>query len=110
NADEDILVAGWTAYDGDVAALTALMSEWTRSASYASRTANIVAGTGATSGYHLTGDAGVGQTAFTDSDLDTLTGSQGQDLFLANLNADNGGPVDTVTDRNANELWNDTDF
>ena len=42
----------------------------------------------------------------------TLTGSQGQDWFFANRDAANGGGglLDTVTDKAANELWNDTDF
>lgn len=56
------------------------------------------------------GDEVVSQTVFNDNDVDMLTGSQGQDWFFANRVADNGGPIDFVTDKAGNELWNDTDF
>jgi VCBS repeat-containing protein len=110
DAEEDILIAGWTSYDDDVAALTSLMKEWKLDTSYASRTTNVVVGTGLTSGYRLVGDDGSTQTVFNDADVDILTGAQGQDWFLANQTADNGGSLDIVTDRSANEMWADTDF
>ena len=47
---------------------------------------------------------------FNDNDVDTLTGNQAQDWFFANLIADNGGVLDIITDRAANESANDTDF
>ena len=47
---------------------------------------------------------------FNDNQVDVLTGSQGQDWFLANQVADNGGVLDIVTDKAANEIWSDTDF
>ena len=53
---------------------------------------------------------GATQTVFNDNQVDTLTGSQGQDWFLANQIAENGGELDTVTDKAANELCSDTDF
>jgi Ca2+-binding RTX toxin-like protein len=58
----------------------------------------------------LDGNDGATQTVFNDNDADTLTGSQGQDVFWGNQIADNGGVLDTVTDKAASELWNDTDF
>jgi len=110
NADEDILIAGTTAYDAWEDALCCLMAEWTSARSYSQRTANIMAGTSLTNGFRLNGDDGPLQTVFNDDDLDTLTGSQGQDWFFANRVADNGGVLDKVTDQAANELWNDIDF
>jgi len=110
NAADDILIAGPTAYDNNDVALCSIMNEWTSAGSYSARTANIMAGTGLTGGFKLDGNDGVNQTVFNDNNADTLTGSQGVDWFFANQIADNGGVLDTVTDRAANELWNDTDF
>jgi len=110
NADEDVLIAGYTAYDANDTALFSLMNEWTSAGSYSSRVANITAGTGLANGYRLFGDDGACQTVFNDNEVDTLTGSQGQDWFFANRTADNGGALDAVTDKAANELWSDTDF
>jgi Ca2+-binding RTX toxin-like protein len=110
NAEEDILIASPTAYDHNDLALCAIMKEWTSAGSNSARTANIMAGTGLTGGFKLDGNDGANQTVFNDNDADTLTGSQGVDWFFANQIADNGGVLDTVTDRAANELWNDTDF
>jgi hypothetical protein len=86
------------------------MKAGTGGGSYAARMANIMAETGLTSGCRLNGNDGSAQTVFNDNDVDTLTGSQGQDWFLANQVADNGGVLDVVTDKAANELWSDTDF
>lgn len=110
NQDEDILVAGYTSYDADDVALGLLMAEWTGAGSNASRTGNILNGAGLTTGYRLDGNDGAGQTVFNDSDCDTLTGSQGVDWFFANLVADDGGPLDKITDKAASELWTDIDF
>jgi hypothetical protein len=108
--DEDILIAGYTAYDLNDAALAAIMTEWSSSQSNATRTSHIQNGIGSPTGYRLNGNDGTLQTVFNDNDVDTLTGSQGQDWFLANQVADNGGAIDKVTDKAANELWSDTDF
>ena len=110
NQDEDILIAGWTAYDHNDIALSYLMQEWTSGKSHATRIDNVTNGTGLTAGYRLVGDNGALQTVFNDNDIDTLTGSQGTDWFFANRIADNGGVLDIITDKAANELWNDTDF
>ena len=77
NADEDILIAGYTSYDNNVTALLAIQTEWISANSYATRTANIVAGTGLAAGYRLVGDDGAMQTVFNDNDADTLAGGQG---------------------------------
>jgi hypothetical protein len=110
NADEDILIAGTTAFDANDHALCRLMAEWTSDNSFMVRFSNVSNGTGQADGIRLAGDDGVNQTVFEDNDADTLTGSQGQDWFFANRVADNGGVLDRVTDQAANELWSDTDF
>ena len=110
NQGEDLLIAGYTAHDNNTAALLAIMSEWTSGNNYNTRVTNITNGTGLTAGNRLVGDDGASQTVFNDTDVDILTGSQGQDWFFANRVADNGGPLDCITDKAANELWNDTDF
>lgn len=110
NQGEDILVAGYTSFDANDAALLAIMSEWTSSKNYATRVANIINGGGANGMNRLVGDDGDSQTVFDDSSVDVLTGSQGTDWFFANRVADNGGPLDIITDRVGNEQWNDTDF
>ena len=108
NQEEDILIAGYTSYDNNDAAIGALMQEWTSSNSNATRIANVTGGTGLTLGYKLVGDDGASQTVFNDNDVDTLTGSQGIDWFFANH--DGPGELDIITDKAANELWSDTDF
>jgi Ca2+-binding RTX toxin-like protein len=107
NAEEDILIAGNTSYDNTDAALAAIMSLWTSSASYASRISALSNVSAAT---HLVGDDGAWQTVFSDSSIDKLTGSAGQDWFLANQVAENGGALDQVIDNASNETWTDTDL
>ena len=108
NADEDILVAGTTSHDGADMALLLLLGEWTSSNNYATRVANITNGGGLNGTTVLVGDDGGTQTVFNDTDVDTLTGNGGVDWFFANQNGT--GAIDIVTDKTANELWNDTDF
>jgi Ca2+-binding RTX toxin-like protein len=110
NAGEDLLVAGTTAFDADPAALGALLAEWASATSYAARVANIQTGGGLANGARLVGDDSAGQTAFADADVDSLTGGLGQDWFLANQLADNGGAIDLVTDQAADETYTDTDL
>jgi Ca2+-binding RTX toxin-like protein len=110
NTDDDILIAGYTAYDAGDHALCHILDEWTSANSYNARVQNVQNGTGLTHGFRLNGNDGAGQTVFNDDSQDVLTGSQAQDWFFANLSADNGGPLDTVTDQAASELWSDTDF
>jgi len=110
NAGDDILIAGFTSYDADVTALTSIMQEWTSSHNYNTRVVNLQMGTGLTRGFRLNGNDGTAQTVFSDNDVDTLTGNQGQDWFFANQVADNGGALDVVDDMANNELWIDTDI
>jgi Big-like domain-containing protein/hemolysin type calcium-binding protein len=113
NADEDILIDGTTSFDNNTdndAALNALLAAWNGASSYAAGVAAVSTGSGVSGGYRLVGDAGATQTVFADRDIDTLTGSGGQDFFFANKTNDNGGAVDNVTDQSAKEFWDDTDF
>ncbi|MEX2139004.1 MAG: hypothetical protein WD894_07065 [Pirellulales bacterium] len=93
NADDDILIAGSTAYDEDHVALSAIMAEWTSAGDYTTRTANLAS---TFSGLSLD-----------DGTKDVLTGSSGQDWFFANLEA---GVLDKITDLSADEFEPDMDF
>lgn len=105
-SQDDLLIAGWTAYDANDAALSAVANEWRRDVGYATRVANLSSGA---LGYWLVGDRGSRQTVFDDQSVDRLFGGQGQDWILSNRAADFGGPLDLVSDRAANEVWDDLD-
>lgn len=101
NADDDILIAGTTAYDAEAEALCSIMDEWTRSdADYTTRISHL---TGATAG-------GLNESVLlNDGCADVLTGSAGQDWFYANLDGD-GAAKDKATDLSASEFAQDLDF
>jgi Ca2+-binding RTX toxin-like protein len=83
DAGEDILVAGTTSHDNDVAALAAIVAEWTSGSSYETRTTNLRNGSGVP---RLAGtSAGAGQTAFNDSSVDNLIGGADQDWIFKGL-------------------------
>jgi Ca2+-binding RTX toxin-like protein len=97
NGGDDILIGGTTSYDGNQAALVAIMAEWTSNHDYATRVANLTDQT-ASAGFlvrlndaYFLLDQGSGQTVFNDSSTDTLTGSAGSDWFFA-------GTADKITD------------
>src|SRR5262249_58714181 len=97
----DILIGGRTVYDSNpaaLAALNAILAEWSSGRDYATRVQNIRTGSGPllSSGFRL--QAGV--TVFNDADVDDLTGAAGADWFFADLGRDR------VRDRNASE-WLD---
>lgn len=92
------------------AALKVILAEWNSSRTYANRIAELRNGTGLANGFCLIGDDGPTQTVFNDDAVDTLTGSDGRDWFLANGTAENGSPLHKVTDKAASELWDDIDF
>ena len=78
NQDDDILIAGFTAYDAHREALRAVLSEWTRTdISYENRVANLTNGGGHNGNYCLDG-ATVGH----DDSADVLTGNSGLDSVL----------------------------
>src|SRR5206468_5497446 len=100
NGGDDILIGGTTAFDGNEAALVAVMAEWTSSHTYATRVANLTDQTNSAgflsrlNGAYFLLDSGSGQTVFNDSSSDTLTGSAGSDWFFA-------GAADKITDLSA---------
>jgi Ca2+-binding RTX toxin-like protein len=82
-SEDDLLIAGSTAYDTDPAALAAIAQEWARDAGYDERVANLMSGVGEDGSIRL--DA---TTVFDDGEADVLTGGDGQDWFFANLDQD----------------------
>ncbi len=112
NAEDDVLVSGSTAFDGNEAALAALLAEWTSARDYATRVANI---TGTGSGARLnggnflrvTGDLAT-TTVYDDGAADVMTGTSGQDWYFANLAGT--GVLDRITDLSAAEFANDLSF
>jgi Ca2+-binding RTX toxin-like protein len=107
NADDDILIAGLTQWDGNQAALGAILAEWGRTdRSFQERVDQIMAGCGPDNAFALN-TATVGD----DSDEDVLTGSSGQDWFLFNRDKD-GVVRDKVTDLSTFEAMyaQDIDF
>jgi Ca2+-binding RTX toxin-like protein len=113
NADDDILIAGYTVFDGDQTALSAIMAEWTNTGNFATRTANVSGtGTGPTfearkNGTYFLTTQGSSPTVRDDSVKDIMTGSDGQDWFFANLAS---GVLDKVTDLTASEFAEDLEF
>lgn len=85
-----ILVGGSTAWDTDVAALSALMAEWNSTHGYGTRLANLNGtGTGAAFASRLNGNCflratGANATVFDDHARDYLFGGPGHNWFLAN--------------------------
>lgn len=73
--NDDILVAGRTAHDGDPAKLAQLLGAWTGTGSYATRVAAIRAGTGGVPKLDAT-------TATDDGSPDRLVGGAGLDWFI----------------------------
>jgi Ca2+-binding RTX toxin-like protein len=84
--DDDLLIAGLTAWDADYTALGAVRGIWTSGGSYNVRRASIET---------LYFNA---LTVFSDSNVDTLTGSQQTDWFFAQVTAGPDRPADVVTD------------
>jgi hypothetical protein len=79
NRDEDILIAGTTAFDGDAEALAAVMAEWTSEERYADRVAQVRGeggGPGRNGGHFLRAE-GPGATVFDDGARDVLSGGHG---------------------------------
>jgi hypothetical protein len=93
-----IMIGGSTSYDSNVAARDAVLAEWASGNPYATRVADILAGTGLTNGNALTGT-----TVLDDGVRDTLTGPTGngaaRNWFLKKL-----GTTDAVTKRSTETL------
>jgi Ca2+-binding RTX toxin-like protein len=93
---DDLLIAGYTAFDTNTAALRAILAEWTshRDRDYATRIANL-SGPRANGHFFLNVD-GPQTTVFDDADEDKLTGGSGRDWFFANRSGNNN--KDKITD------------
>jgi hypothetical protein len=89
NAGDDLLIAGTTLFDNDVAALDAIMAEWTSNRDYTTRVANLEgAGSGPNfdrrrNGNYFLISSNPSATVIGDGAKDQLTGSAGLDWFLA---------------------------
>jgi Ca2+-binding RTX toxin-like protein len=86
-AGDDILIGGTTSHDASVAALNALMAEWSSAAPYLTRIAHLTnAQGGGNNGTFFLKPAGgtpAGATVFDDSSADSLLGATEQDWFFA---------------------------
>jgi Ca2+-binding RTX toxin-like protein len=96
NSGGDLLIAGTTAFDSDLAALNAILAEWTSARSYADRVANL-SGTG--SGPRANGDvfliaSGTGATVFDDGAVNQLQGASGMNWYFAKRS---GSLTDVIT-------------
>jgi Ca2+-binding RTX toxin-like protein len=87
DAAGDLLIAGTTAFDGNPAALAAILAEWTEARVNADRMANLK-GTGSgprANGNYFLQASDSGATVFDDVAVDVLTGAAGIDWYFANL-------------------------
>jgi Ca2+-binding RTX toxin-like protein len=113
NADDDILIGGTTLHDDYDVALAAIMAEWTSARDFDTRRANIL-GTGSPATFetrqngtnYLTTQGSL-PTVRDDAAKDTMTGSEGNDWFFANLAS---SVIDKVTDLRADEFQPDLEF
>ena len=115
HGSDDILVAGYTAYDDNLSGLDALHREWARGdRTYTTRVSALRGTTtGLNGGFVLRTDGAgsLAQTVFDDSasdEVDVLAGTSGQDWFLYNTGAD-GGRADLVLDGATSEVRSDID-
>src|SRR5262249_45117331 len=82
NGGDDILIGGTTSYDGNVAALCAVLREWARTdVSYSTRVNHLKGGAGGLNGSYVLTPA----TVFDDGVTDTLYGDAGLDWFFARV-------------------------
>jgi hypothetical protein len=82
--DEDILIGGTTAYDTNIAALVAIMAEWSRTdETYDVRVNHLMNGGGNNDPFRLNATTVTG-----NGGGNTLMGGAGRDLFFGNLGSD----------------------
>jgi hypothetical protein len=80
HAGDDILIAGFTTYDDNEAALLALLTEWVSKTDYATRVGILRSGS-----TPLGARLKAGETVNNDSERDTMQGGAGIDWFFADL-------------------------
>jgi Ca2+-binding RTX toxin-like protein len=97
---DDLLLSGSSIYESDPDVLAALMAEWSSGNTYQMRVDHLKgdAGGGANTSFILTSS-----TVTSDADADYLTGSGGQDWFLAN------SLQDPISDQAVNETFTHID-
>jgi PKD repeat protein len=102
NEQDDVLIAGSTAFDANLSALGLILAEWTSGRTFAERVANLGGAVGgANTGVYLVGGSGADATVSDDGSEDVLTGNQGNDWFIVNNTV--GTVRDKVTDWSAYE-------
>jgi Bacterial Ig-like domain (group 3)/RTX calcium-binding nonapeptide repeat (4 copies)/NHL repeat len=103
NGGDDLLIGGYTSYDANDTALSAIMAEWTSAHDFATRVANLAdQSSSPTFANRLNGnyfllDSGAGQTVFNDSGVDTLEGDAGADWFFT-------GAADKLSDLTKSDI------
>jgi Ca2+-binding RTX toxin-like protein len=106
SAGDDILFDGTTTFESSIASLDALLTAWNSGDAYATRVAELKAGTTGVAGaprITLVASTGNPVTVTPDAAVDTLTGGGDLDWFLLKTT----DPVDLVTDFDSvNELQN----
>jgi Ca2+-binding RTX toxin-like protein len=112
--DDDIMIAGTTAFDANEVALGLIMAEWTSSRSFQQRVANLE-GTGsgsswtnrANSNTFLVADPGSPHhvTVFDDNACDLLLGGADRDWFFANYAGP--GTRDLIADLTSRDVADD---
>ncbi len=110
-AGDDLLISGFTLFDDNLAALAAIMAEWSSNRSYLARVANL---RGDESSPHFSAQRANGQvflttrgplaTVFDDNERDKLTGSSGRDWYFAAIGGEQNQEEDRITDLLATEL------
>jgi Ca2+-binding RTX toxin-like protein len=117
NGGDDILAAGSSDFDSNESALRSILAEWTSSRDYATRVKNLKGiGTGErlngnvflTVDELLAGGIQVRGTLHDDGATDLLTGNDGLDWFLGNLDGEENAK-DRVTDLKSAEFAHDID-
>jgi Ca2+-binding RTX toxin-like protein len=108
SASDDILIGGTTAYDANTAALNAILTEWSSTASYSTRVANLTNASNGTYNLIANNSSGITRTVFDDSAQDTLYGEDGSDWFLGNTDAD-GGSANDIINKASGEIVTDID-
>ncbi|MEK7677585.1 MAG: hypothetical protein AAB676_17285, partial [Verrucomicrobiota bacterium] len=120
SSGEDLIVAGYTDFDTNTMALTALQAEWISTRDSATRIANL-AGTASSTTPRLNGSfflkadsTDLGRvllgTVHDDRSVDKITGSSGPDWIFANIDGGVGNFKDTITDNDKRRILSDVDY
>ncbi|MCA9179636.1 MAG: hypothetical protein KDB14_34510 [Planctomycetales bacterium] len=86
--DDDLLIAGWTLFDQNIAALEAISREWSSSRDYQTRILNLTDGSGSPERLNGLFFLVLGETVFDDEEVDRLIGASDIDWFFLDLEDD----------------------